>query len=53
MLNLFKDKICELYNIILSPIDNVFKITALDSYKKENKVVYKKDLGSVYYEFIK
>jgi adenine-specific DNA-methyltransferase len=53
MLNLFKDKICELYNIILSPIDNMFKLTALDSYKKENKVAHKKDLGAVYYEFIK
>ena len=53
MLNLFKEKICELYNIILSPIDDMFKITALDNYKKENKVIHKKSLGEAYYEFIK
>jgi adenine-specific DNA-methyltransferase len=53
MLNSFKEKICELYNVILSPIDDMFKITALDNYKRENKVVHKKPLGEVYYEFIK
>lgn len=53
MLNSFKEKVCELYNIILSPIDDMFKITALDKYKKENEEIHKKNLGEVYYEFIK
>ena len=53
MLDLFEQKICELYNIILSPIDDRFKITALDNYKREIQASQEKSLGDIYYEFIK
>ena len=53
MLNLFKEKVCELYNIIISPIDDIFKTTALENYKKGNKVEHKKNFEEAYYEFIK
>jgi len=53
MLDLLKQKICELHNIILSPIDDMFKIIALRNYKKEMESSQKKSLGEVYYEFIK
>lgn len=35
MLNLFKEKIDEIYNIIFQPIDYMFKITAIENYKKQ------------------
>ena len=53
MLDMFKHKICELYNIILSPIDDVFKIIALENYKDEIEASQQKCFGEVYYEFIK
>jgi len=53
MLDLFKQRICELYNIILSPIDDMFKTTALENYKREIEVSLQKSFGEVYYEFIK
>ena len=53
MLELFKQKICELYNIILSPIDDMFKTTALKNYKKEIEFSHQKSFGKAYYEFIK
>ncbi|MCB2311666.1 N-6 DNA methylase [Clostridium tagluense] len=53
MLDLFQQKICELYNIILSPIDDMFKITALENYKREIEFSHQKSFGSAYYEFIK
>lgn len=53
MLDVFKQKICELYNIILSPIDDMFKIIALKNYKNEIEAPQKKCFGEVYYEFIK
>ena len=53
MLDLFKQKICELYNIILSPIDDMFKIIALENYKREVEVSHTKSFGEIYYEFIK
>jgi adenine-specific DNA-methyltransferase len=53
MLDLFKQKICELYNVILSPIDDMFKITALENYKREIEVSQQKSFSEVYYEFIK
>ena len=53
MLDLFKQKICELYNIILSPIDDMFKITALENYKREIEISQQESFGEVYYEFIK
>ena len=53
MLALFKQKICELYNIILSPIDDMFKITALENYKREIEFTHQKSFGEAYYEFIK
>ncbi|MGH4140111.1 Eco57I restriction-modification methylase domain-containing protein [Clostridium sp.] len=53
MLDLFKQKICELYNIILSPIDDMFKITALENYKREIEFTHQKSFGEAYYEFIK
>jgi len=53
MLDLFKQKIYELYNIILCPIDDMFKITALENYKREIEFSHQKSFGSAYYEFIK
>ena len=53
MLDLFKQNICELYNIILSPIDDVFKKTAFNNYKRTMEVSLLKSFGEVYYEFIK
>ncbi len=53
MLDSFKQKICELYNIILSPIDDMFKITALENYKKEMVVSHERSFSEAYYEFIK
>ena len=45
MLDSFKQKICELYNIILSPIDDMFKITALENYKKEMEVSHERSFS--------
>lgn len=53
MIGLFKQKICELYNIILSPIDDMFKSIALENYKREIELSHKKSFGEAYYEFIK
>lgn len=53
MLELFKQKICDLCNIILSPIDNIFKTTALKNYKREIEFSHQKSFGEAYYEFIK
>jgi len=53
MLDLLKQNICELYNIILSPIDDMFKIIALRNYKNEIESSQQKSFGEVYYEFIK
>lgn len=53
MLDSFKEKICEIYNIILSPIDHRFKITALENYKREIEISGGKNFGEIYYEFIK
>ena len=53
MLDLLKQEICELYNIIISPIDAIYKITALKNYKKELEVSQKKCFGDNYYDFIK
>ncbi len=53
MLDLFKQKINELYNIILCPIDDVFKFTALENYKREIEFSHQKSFGEAYYEFIK
>lgn len=53
MLDLFKQKISELYNIIVSPIDDMFKITALENYKREIELSLQGSFGEVYYEFIK
>jgi len=53
MLDLLKQKICELYNIILSPIDDIYKVTALKNYKKDIEVSQNESFGQGYYEFIK
>ncbi|MFT5873330.1 MAG: adenine-specific DNA-methyltransferase [Clostridium sp.] len=53
MIDLFNRKICELYNIILSPIDDIFKLTALKNYKRKIEVSQQKSFGESYYEFIK
>jgi adenine-specific DNA-methyltransferase len=53
MLDLFKQKICELYNIILSPIDDIFKTTAFENYKRAMEVSQQKSFSDAYYEFIK
>ena len=53
MLEMLKQKIFELYNIILGPIDDVFKKIALTNYKRDIEGSQKKSFGEVYYEFIK
>ncbi|WP_291633426.1 N-6 DNA methylase [Clostridium sp.] len=53
MIDLFNKKICELYNIILSPIDDIFKLTALKNYKRKIEVSQQKSFGESYYVFIK
>ncbi|MBU3114594.1 Eco57I restriction-modification methylase domain-containing protein [Clostridium lacusfryxellense] len=53
MLNSLKQNINELHNIIVSPIDNIFKTTALKKYKQELEILHKKSFGEVYYDFIK
>ncbi|MBU3180014.1 Eco57I restriction-modification methylase domain-containing protein [Clostridium psychrophilum] len=53
MLEMLKQKIFELYNIILGPIDDVFKKIALKNYKRDIEGSQKKSFGEVYYEFIK
>ncbi|MCJ7690784.1 MAG: SAM-dependent methyltransferase, partial [Clostridiaceae bacterium] len=53
MLVMFKQKICELYNIILSPIDDMFKNIALENYRAEIEASQQKSFGEIYYEFIK
>ena len=53
MLDLFKQKIDDLYNIILCPIDDIFKITALKNYKSEIEFSHKKSFSDAYYEYIK
>jgi adenine-specific DNA-methyltransferase len=53
MLDLFKQKIYDLYNIILCPMDDIFKITALKNYKKEIEFSHKKSFSEAYYEYIK
>ena len=53
MIGLFKQKICELYNIILSPIEDMFKSIALENYKREIEFSHQKSFGGAYYEFIK
>lgn len=53
MLDIFKQKIIELYNIILSPIDDMFKTIALENYKNEVEASHQKSFGEGYYEFIK
>ncbi|MBU3158678.1 N-6 DNA methylase [Clostridium frigoris] len=53
MLDLLKQEICELYNIIISSIDDIYKVTALTNYKNELEVSGKKSFGDSYYEFIK
>jgi len=53
MLNILKQKISELHNIIVSPIDDIYKITAFKNYKNEIDVSHKKSFGEVYYDFIK
>ena len=53
MLDLLKQEIRELYNIIISPIEDVYKLTALKNYKIKLGVSGKKSFGDDYYEFIK
>ena len=53
MLNSLKQRICELHNIILSPIDDIFKTTAIKNYKKEAEISQEENFSEVYYEFIK
>jgi len=53
MLDLLKQKISELHNIIISPIDDMFKIIALKNYKNIIEVSQEKSFGEIYYEFIK
>jgi len=53
MLDLLKQKISELHNIITSPIDDIYKITAFNNYKRELQVSQKTSFGEIYYEFIK
>ncbi|MBW9153567.1 Eco57I restriction-modification methylase domain-containing protein [Clostridium estertheticum] len=53
MLDLLKKEIKEVYNIIISPIDDIYKVIALKNYKIKLEISGKKSFGDGYYEFIK
>ncbi|MCB2358827.1 Eco57I restriction-modification methylase domain-containing protein [Clostridium estertheticum] len=53
MLDLLKQEIKDVYNIIISPIDDIYKVIALKDYKIKLKVSGGKNFGDGYYEFIK
>jgi len=53
MINSLKQRICDLHNIIVSPIDDIFKITALKNLKREARIPPGENFGEVYYEHIK
>ncbi|MCB2342076.1 Eco57I restriction-modification methylase domain-containing protein [Clostridium estertheticum] len=53
MLDLLKKEIKDVYNIIISPIDDIYKVIALKDYKIKLKLSGGKNFGDGYYEFIK
>ncbi|MCB2308227.1 N-6 DNA methylase [Clostridium estertheticum] len=53
MLDLLKQEIKDVYNIIISPIDDIYKVIALKDYKIKLERSGKKSFGDDYYEFIK
>ncbi|MGH4052945.1 MAG: Eco57I restriction-modification methylase domain-containing protein [Clostridium sp.] len=53
MVNSLKQRICDLHNIIVSPIDDIFKTIALENLKNEVQISHGGNFGQVYYEYIK
>lgn len=53
MLKDFLDKINELYNIILQPIDNIYKNISINKYKKKMNMDENQYFSSIYYSFIR
>ncbi|MBD8048568.1 MAG: N-6 DNA methylase [Clostridium argentinense] len=49
----FREKIRELYILILNPIDEMFKLTAIELFKKEFKIQDNKTIGEYYYDSLK
>lgn len=53
MYNVFIEKIKSLYNLILEPIDIMFKLTAINSYKNDLNIGINDSIGEYYYKLIK
>ena len=53
MVEAFREKIRELYILILNPIDEMFKLTAIELFKKEFKIQDNKTIGEYYYDSLK
>lgn len=52
MLDYFIKKINEIYNIILQPIDSMYKFTAINRYKKDLNMGNERTFGSIYSELL-
>ena len=53
ILDIFLNEINELYNIILQPIDNVYKIISIKNYKRKMNIEENQYFSAVYYEFMR
>ncbi|MDF2505496.1 N-6 DNA methylase [Clostridium sp.] len=53
MLDIFLKQINEIYNIILQPIDNVYKIISIENYKKKMNMIKNETFSMHYYELVR
>ncbi|AGK97849.1 Eco57I restriction-modification methylase domain-containing protein [Clostridium pasteurianum] len=53
ILDIFLNEIDELYNTILQPIDNVYKIISIKNYKRKMNIEENQYFSAVYYEFMR
>ena len=53
MLDIFLNRINELYNIILQPIDNIYKIISIKNYKKKMNIEENQYFSMLYYELVR
>lgn len=52
-MEVFREKVRELNILLLNPIDAMFKLTAIESFKKEFKIQDNKTIGEYYYDSLK
>lgn len=52
-MEVFREKIKELYTLLLNPIDAMFKLIAIEAFKKEFKIQDNKTIGEYYYDSLK